>query len=82
MKKYIAAWIDETQFGYKCDTCKNEHRHGCGKDPFRNRIERRSCHCLNYNKDVLIEITVDTLRNLNQRNMNKYLKHIENSKNI
>ena len=38
--------MTDTQFKYKCSCKKGFHCHGNGGDPYTNRIEYRSSHCI------------------------------------
>ena len=38
--------MTDTVFKYKCSCKKGFHIHGNGGDPFTNRVEHRSSHCL------------------------------------
>lgn len=77
MAEYLATFIDEYSFGYKCRTCNRTHIHGCCRDFITNRTESRSSHCENFRGNVDIKITLLTERKLNKRNMRKYIKSLK-----
>ena len=51
--------MTDTQFKYKCLCKKGFHIHGNGGDPFTNRIEYRSSHCLRSSQSIDLEIVID-----------------------
>ena len=51
--------MTNTQFKYKCPCKKGFHCHGNGGDPFTNRIEYRSSHCLRSSQSIDLEILID-----------------------
>ena len=51
--------MTDTQFKYKCLCKKGFHCHGNGGDPFTNRIEYRSSHCLRSSQSIDLEILID-----------------------
>ena len=51
--------MTDTQFKYKCPCKKGFHCHGNGGDPFTNRIEYRSSHCLRSSQSIDLEILID-----------------------
>ena len=67
VKQYHAEFIDEHQFGYKCDMCPKYHFHGNCLDYKTNRTEHRSCHCKNISGNVEIIIDKNTQRRLPKR---------------
>ena len=78
MNTVKAKWIDENDIAYFCRKCNEDHTHHHFGD-FTNRVEDRISHCPN---GTGVEIIIDdsTLRNLNQRNMKKYIKYVETRK--
>jgi len=79
-KLYYAEYVDECQFGYKCDMCPNYHCHGNCLDYKTNRKEDRSSHCENMKGEVEIVIDENTVRRLSRRAMRKYNRYIKNKK--
>ena len=67
--------MTDTTFKYKCSCKKGFHIHGNGGDPFTNRIEYRSSHCIAQQpngsspKSVELEIMIDdrTVRKLKKQ---------------
>jgi len=51
--------MTDTTFKYKCSCKKGFHIHGNGGDPFTNRIEYRSSHCLRSPQQVDLDIVID-----------------------
>ena len=54
--------MTDTVFKYRCPCKKGFHIHGNGGDPFTNRIEYRSSHCIAQHKSpqsVDLEIVID-----------------------
>ena len=76
-KVYHAHYIDEYQFGYKCDSCPLVHRHGNCLDYNNNRTEGRSSHCEKMKGEIMIVIDDSTVRKLNARAMKKYRKFLK-----
>ena len=50
--------MTDTVFKYRCPCKKGFHIHGNGGDPFTNRIEYRSSHCLRLPQQEL-EVHID-----------------------
>ena len=69
--------MTDTAFKYKCSCKKGFHIHGNGGDPFHNRIEYRSSHCLRSpqqpnersSQSIDLEIVIDdrTVRKLKKQ---------------
>ena len=69
--------MTDTTFKYKCSCKKGFHIHGNGGDPFTNRIEYRSSHCLRSpqqpnersSQSIDLEIVIDdrTVRKLKKQ---------------
>jgi hypothetical protein len=69
--------MTDTVFKYKCSCKKGFHIHGNGGDPFHNRIEYRSSHCLRSpqqpnersSQSIDLEIVIDdrTVRKLKKQ---------------
>ena len=64
--------MTDTTFKYKCPCKKGFHVHGNGGDPFTNRVEYRSSHCIAQQKskesvELEIHITDDTIRKLTSK---------------
>ena len=66
--------MTDTAFKYKCPCKKGFHIHGNGGDPFTNRIEYRSSHCIaqpngSSPESVDLEIVIDdrTVRKLKKQ---------------
>ena len=66
--------MTDKQFKYKCSCKKGYHNHGNGGDPFSNRIEYRSSHCIaqpneRSSQSIDLEIHIDdsTLRKLKKQ---------------
>jgi hypothetical protein len=78
VKQYHAEYIDEYQFGYKCDSCPKYHRHGNCLDYKTNRVEHRGCHCEKVEGDVEIIIDENTIRRLSRRERREYNKYLQN----
>ena len=56
--------MTDTVFKYRCNCKKGFHIHGNGGDPFTNRVESRSSHCPEFDGEVDIHITNNTIRKL------------------
>ena len=64
--------MTDTTFKYRCLCKKGFHVHGNGGDPFTNRVEYRSSHCIAQQKskesvELEIHITDDTIRKLKKQ---------------
>ena len=69
--------MTDTVFKYRCPCKKGFHIHGNGGDPFHNRIEYRSSHCLRSpqqpnersSQSIDLEIVIDdrTVRKLKKQ---------------
>ena len=61
--------MTDTVFKYRCPCKKGFHIHGNGGDPFHNRIEYRSSHCLRSSQSIDLEILIDdrTVRKLKKQ---------------
>ena len=59
--------MTDTTFKYRCKCKKGFHIHGNGGDPFTNRVEHRSSHCPEFEGDVRIHITDNTMRKLKSK---------------
>ena len=64
-----ACEMTDTQFKYKCSCKKGFHCHGNGDDPFTNRTEYRTSHCLKSSQSIDLEILIDdrTVRKLKKQ---------------
>ena len=68
--------MTDTTFKYKCPCKKGFHIHGNGGDPFTNRVEYRSSHCIAQQKskepvELEIHITDETARKLITKKLKK-----------
>ena len=69
--------MTDTQFKYRCLCKKGFHCHGNGGDPFTNRVEYRSSHCVapstderpSHSEDLEIHIDDRTVRKLTNKTL-------------
>ena len=59
--------MTDTTFKYRCKCKKGFHLHGNGGDPHTNRVEHRSSHCPEFEGEVNIHITNNTMRKLKSK---------------
>ena len=75
-RKYLAKWIDEQQFAYRCPYCKKTHKHGNESNYKKNRTENRNSHCEIVKGNIDIVINSKTRRDLNPRAMKLYYDYL------